>query len=667
MGYGILYHSPFKEKGQMKLSWKKEKISDMVKIRVFIPHLELKEIFEDVVKKLPQYETIQIEQQYVFGTPDDLAKYGDADVLVARGMTYEVLKNLFPDKHVIEVHVSSFDIFDALVECRKQNAGKIALCLHNRKFKSMEELEELCGASITIYDTPNEASTEAAVHQAIEDGADIFVGAGTMCGICDRLGLKRVHIHTNEEAVEVAMKEALNAARTIRQERAKSDIIEAMLNHSEEGVLAISDRGRILAINNQAYRIFQISTVDSLVGTPAAELEQADDWENLLHENQVRERILKIRGKDYYVQYKHLSEEAAETGALVFIRNTDRIMEEERKIRKELAEKGLTAKYSFSDILGKSKAIRENIHMAQRYSRVNSNVLIVGETGTGKELFAHSIHQASSRSDQPFVALNCAALPENLLESELFGYEAGAFSGAAKGGKIGLFELAHRGTIFLDEIGEIPITLQAKLLRVLQEKEIRRIGSTSVHPIDVRVVSATNINIEEKIRNGQFRSDLYYRLNLLDISIPPLRERREDVQELVDFYLTRFACEMGKRIPTVTPEAAQLLMQYDWPGNVRELRNVCERLIVLNDSDFVSAELLRQLKIFRESKAREPVILPEEQMEDTVYSRLKPKKKKKELAEELGVSRTTLWRMAKRQSALEQKQREQEISKRRSE
>ena len=382
----------------------------MVKIRVFIPHLELKEIFEDVVKKLPQYETIQIEQQYVFGTPDDLAKYGDADVLVARGMTYEVLKNLFPDKHVIEVHVSSFDIFDALVECRKQNAGKIALCLHNRKFKSMEELEELCGASITIYDTPNEASAEAAVHQAIEDGADIFVGAGTMCGICDRLGLKRVHIHTNEEAVEVAMKEALNAARTIRQERAKSDIIEAMLNHSEEGVLAISDRGRILAINNQAYRIFQISTVDSLVGTPAAELEQADDWENLLHENQARERILKIKGKDYYVQYKHLSEEAAETGALVFIRNTDRIMEEERKIRKGLAEKGLTAKYSFSDILGKSKAIRENIHMAQRYSRVNSNVLIVGETGTGKELFAHSIHQASSRSDQPFVALNCAAL-----------------------------------------------------------------------------------------------------------------------------------------------------------------------------------------------------------------------------------------------------------------
>ena len=150
------------------------------------------------------------------------------------------------------------------------------------------------------------------------------------------------------------------------------------------------------------------------------------------------------------------------------------------------------------------------------------------------------------------MALNCAALPENLLESELFGYEPGAFSGASKNGKTGLFELAHKGTIFLDEIGEIPISLQAKLLRVLQEREIRRIGSNRVQPVDVRVISATNINIEEKIREGQFRADLYYRLNLLDITIPPLRERGDDIREMVDFYLTRFACEMGKPIPRLS-------------------------------------------------------------------------------------------------------------------
>ena len=348
----------------------------------------------------------------------------------------------------------------------------------------------------------------------------------------------------------------------------------------------------------------------------------------------------------------------AGAGALIFIKNTDRIIEEESRIRRGLSEKGLTAKYTFEDILGQSAAIRENIRMAERYSGVNSNVLIIGETGTGKELFAHSIHQASKRSHQPFVALNCAALPENLLESELFGYEAGAFSGASKGGKTGLFELAHKGTIFLDEIGEIPITLQAKLLRVLQEKEIRRIGSTSVHPVDVRVISATNINMEEKIKEGKFRSDLYYRLNLLDISIPPLRERKEDIQELVDHYLTRFACEMGKSIPTVTKDAARILKEHSWPGNVRELRNICERLTVLNDTSIIDEELLCQLKIFRKEETFS-VGETADSREDSVYDRLKPRKKKKDLAEELGVSRTTLWRMAKRQKELEEKQKEQ--------
>ncbi len=628
----------------------------MAKIRMFMPHLELKQVFEDVAQKFSGDPNIQIETTYVFGTPETLAQNADADVLVARGMTYDVLKKLFPGKHVIEIHVSSFAVFEAIAACRKHHVKKIALCLRKKPFGCMEELEELCGASITTYDVADEEATEKAIKKALEDGADIFVGAGTMCGICDRMGLTRIHIHTSYDAVEVAAQEAVNAARTINQERAKAAILKEMLNHSEEGILAVNGHGEILDINNQAYRIFHLSTVESVVGKSAEGLEHASEWKKLIRENQNREQILKLKGGSYYVQHKALSEEAAESGALIFIRNADRIMEEEQKIRKGLSEKGLTAKYSFRDILGSSAAIRDNIQMAERYSRVNSNVLIVGETGTGKELFAHSIHQASNRRDQPFVAINCAALPENLLESELFGYEAGAFSGAAKGGKIGLFELAHKGTIFLDEIGEIPITLQAKLLRVLQEKEIRRIGSTSVHPIDVRVVSATNINIEEKIREGQFRSDLYYRLNLLDITIPPLRERKEDIQELVDFYLTRFACEMEKPIPALTPDAAALLRKHSWPGNVRELRNVCERLIVLNDSEVISTALLCQLKIFRESVPQKAEVSLETEISENVYDHLKPKKKKKDLAKELGVSRTTLWRMAKRQSELEEQQ-----------
>ncbi|MBS6396030.1 MAG: sigma 54-interacting transcriptional regulator [Clostridiales bacterium] len=631
----------------------------MVKIKVFIPHLDLKKTFEDVVETLPEYENVQIETTYVFGTPDSLRTQNvDADILVARGMTHDVLKSTFPNKHVIQIRLSSFDIFDALVKCQELGAEKIALCLHEMELPGLPNLEELCGAQIRIYDVLDEKSTEAAVCQAVEDGADIFVGAGTMCGICDRKGLRRVHIHTKHEAVRTAIIEAMDTAKTINLERIRSNIINTMLNHSEDGIIAVSAQGMIMQINNQAYRIFQLSMVDEQIGKPAVSISQSAEWKQMLENRSEKEQILRLHDKNYYVQYKPMDEEALGAGALVFIKNTDRIIEEEGKIRRELSEKGLTAKYSFQDILGQSDAIREDIQMAERYSKVNSNVLIVGETGTGKELFAHSIHQASRRSNQPFVALNCAALPENLLESELFGYEAGAFSGAARGGKVGLFEMAHKGTIFLDEIGEIPIALQAKLLRVLQEKEIRRVGSTSVHPVDVRVISATNINIEEKIKEGQFRTDLYYRLNLLDIVIPPLRERKEDIQELVDAYLARFACEMGKSIPALTPGAAKILQEHSWPGNVRELRNICERLIVLNDTNVISEELLRQMKIFREmgeSRQGQPV----RNDPDSVYSRLQPRKKKKDLAEELGVSRTTLWRMAKRQAELERKQMEQ--------
>ena len=627
----------------------------MVRIRVFIPHLELKEIFEDVVAGLPRYENVQIETVYIFGTPDVLSRDCDAEILVARGMTHDVLRERFPQKHVVQIQLNSFDIFDALVACRELGARKIALFLHNVEIRCLESLEEFCGAMLRLYDAPDEKSVETAICQAVEEGVDTFVGAGTMCGICDRRGLRRVHIHTKHDAVEAAMQEALNAARTINLERTRSDIINMMLNHNEDGIIAIDEKAQILAINNQAYRIFQLSTVGELIGRPVSSVVASEEWKVLAEGGAEQEQIITLHDKKYYVQYKPLNEVEAGAGALIFIKNTDRIMEEESKIRRDRVEKGLTAKYSFRDILGHSAAIVDNISMAERYSKVNSNVLIIGETGTGKELFAHSIHQMSKRSHQPFVAINCAALPENLLESELFGYEAGAFSGAVKGGKIGLFELAHKGTIFLDEIGEIPIALQAKLLRVLQEKEIRRIGSTSVHPVDVRVISATNINIEEKIREGQFRSDLYYRLNLLDIYIPPLRERKEDIQELVDAYLARFACEMEKSIPTVTPGAARILQEHSWYGNVRELRNICERLTVLNDTNMISEDLLRQLKIFQNRELSCSGQKREDDGTDSVYERLKPKKKKKDLAEELGVSRTTLWRMAKRQKELEEK------------
>ena len=313
--------------------------------------------------------------------------------------------------------------------------------------------------------------------------------------------------------------------------------------------------------------------------------------------------------------------------------------------------KSSAAKYTFRDIIAVNPEMQKKVEIAKKFSQAHSNVLITGETGTGKELFAHSIHATSGRMNQPFVVINCATLPENLLESELFGYEPGSFSGASRDGKAGLFELAHHGTIFLDEIGEIPVALQAKLLRVLQEKEIRRIGSASTIPIDVRVIAATNVNIQEQIAQGRFRSDLLYRLNALEIYIPPLRERPDDVIPLMEGQLRILAAEQGKKVPKLSAAAQDILRRYAWPGNVRELRNICERLVVLNDSSDVDVETLNELHVFSGSAQPSPAL---QHMPAAVLVP-PPAKKKKDLARELGVSRTTLWRMSKRQEAASQK------------
>ena len=272
------------------------------------------------------------------------------------------------------------------------------------------------------------------------------------------------------------------------------------------------------------------------------------------------------------------------------LQNVRRIVEIESKIRKKILSKGHVAKYGFADIIGNSAAIASSIRTAEKFSRVDANVLIYGETGTGKELFAHSMHNASSRSAGPFVAVNCAALPENLLESELFGYVEGAFTGAMKGGKAGLFELAHEGTIFLDEVGEIPLTLQAKLLRVLQEREIMQIGHDRVIPVDLRIIAATNKDLKSMASDGAFRQDILFRLDVLRINVPPLRDRREDVPLLVRRFLTIDRNRKETASISVSAGAMRLLGDYDWPGNVRELSNLCERLSALCEGEEIGSE-----------------------------------------------------------------------------
>jgi DNA-binding NtrC family response regulator len=257
--------------------------------------------------------------------------------------------------------------------------------------------------------------------------------------------------------------------------------------------------------------------------------------------------------------------------------------------QKSYSKEGLHSDTSFSEIIGESAPLRRVLKEVETVASTGSTVLIYGETGTGKELIARAIHNISSRSDRPFVKLNCAAIPSGLMESELFGHERGAFTGAVTQ-KYGRFELAHEGTLFLDEIGDLPLELQPKLLRVLQEQEFERLGSTRTTRVDVRIVAATNRNLEEMTGTKQFREDLYFRLNVFPIQIPSLRERRGDIPLLVRHYVNKYSQRMNKRVETIPPETMAALGSYSWPGNVRELQNVIERSVVLCDSETFSTD-----------------------------------------------------------------------------
>jgi len=260
--------------------------------------------------------------------------------------------------------------------------------------------------------------------------------------------------------------------------------------------------------------------------------------------------------------------------------------------RSHQALKGKGVNDGFAGIVGASETLREVLKLVQIVAPTSSTTLIQGETGTGKDLVAHAIHNLSSRRGRPFVKLNCAAIPNDLLESELFGHEKGAFTGAIAQ-KVGRFELADKGTLFLDEVGDIPLALQPKLLRVLQEQEFERLGSTRTHQVDVRLVAATNRNLEDMVKRNEFRNDLYYRLNVFPISLPPLRARCEDIPALVEHFVEIYAHRMGKQIDHISSEAMSELISYSWPGNIRQLQNFIERSVILSSESVLRPPSLK--------------------------------------------------------------------------
>lgn len=362
-------------------------------------------------------------------------------------------------------------------------------------------------------------------------------------------------------------------------------MLQAVFLATQDAISVVNEKGEHIMVNPAYTNITGIEPKDVIGRNALFDIEEGESLhlKVLNSKKPVSNTKLKIKpsGKTVVAQAAPIIVDNVLKGSVAVLHDvtgikdlTQKLVEAEKKIRQ------LTYKYLPEDIIGDSQKLKDVKIQVLKASKVPATVLLRGESGTGKELFANSIHAQSQRRDNKFIRVNCAALSDTLLESELFGYEEGAFTGAKKGGKKGLFEEADKGTIFLDEISEISLNTQAKLLRVLQEKEIMRVGSTIPISIDVRIIAATNLDLNQAVKDGKFREDLFYRINILPIYIPPLRERKEDIPLLINEFIVKINDEYGRNIGSISDEAVKLLMDYNWPGNVRELENVIGRSII---------------------------------------------------------------------------------------
>jgi len=562
---------------------------------------------------------------------------GDVDVFLSAGGTAKLLSGNLSNP-LVEIKVTGFDILAALKEA-KQYADTVGIITYESKIPYLQNLSGLLNISIQQYTYQRISDIGEILTQLENEGVKVVIGGSFLQEVISNRGIRGIFIYS-ADGVTRALDTAAQIAFSKKIEARKAEELRAILAFSYEGIIAVDRNGLITVINSSAEKMIGTSQ-PKVLGQSIATVFPTAKLINVMRSRKPELNQIESLGNSQIVINRiPILVNTEVMGAVATFQNIGIIQEAEEKIRKSLYKKGFVAKAFIKDILGTSDQIQKAKREAFLYAKNASSVLITGESGTGKELFAQGIHNASSRFHHPFVTINCAAIPDNLLESELFGYEEGAFTGAKKGGKPGLFELAHEGTVFLDEIGELSMSLQSRLLRVLEEHEVLRIGGDHIRSVNIQVISATNKDLWEMTEKGYFRKDLYYRLNVLELSLPPLRVRKTDIPLLVKKFLSEMCQDLAsKRIEGISQHA--VFKDYNWPGNVRELRNIIERFAALyNEEEY--EELL--LSLFEKLTPSEISNGEREEINRVLDS---VRGNKAQAAQQLGISRTTLWRKLK--------------------
>lgn len=583
---------------------------------------------------------------------EELVRKG-TKVIVSMGVSMQVLRRC-TSIPVLDLTFSEHEILSAVKAALDGSSAVVHMGSQEMYHFIQKSLDSLSLPEDTIVHRDfNELSHDydGQVIRVLQEGFDCIIGGSRTVKLAREFGLKGIAFNIDEIVVENTLLNATFIRDFQAEQEKKTQFMEATLRCSTEGLVMVDSDNAIISINVAGAEIFDENPENLVQRNFDAVLKEkqlVDVFRDhpQLHEIDNKEKIVVLNREPVSVDGKIL-------GEVISIRRAADVERLDHRIQKNLSYSGYQAKYTFNDIIGCSYAMERTKHMARRYAKYDSTVLVTGETGTGKELFAQSIHNESPRKRGPFVAVNCSAFPETLIESELFGYEKGSFTGAAKDGKTGFFEKASGGTIFLDEISELPLNLQPKLLRVIQEREIIRVGGSKIIPIDVRVICSSNKNLLLQMENGLFKEDLYYRLSVLELKIPPLRMRKEDIKLLVSAFIQQNNRRLNTHCVGIEPGALTLLERSAWRGNIRELSNVIERAMVLsNDHDMISEENLAFVMNVDADVPRSPSVQPGHSMKAYEKALIEETLRRcggnrAEAAKALGISQSTIWRRLK--------------------